>query len=196
MSLGAAYDTRWRLAMFGLSLLLAAAIYHLIEEPVRTRRVLSAPRSLMRGYAGVLVTTLAIVAAVHVTGGLPARFPDEVSRLAAHVDDRPPPLTECEYFGKALTRVADFCAIGSRDRPARWLVYGDSHAWAAHAGFDRWLRDKGEAGLFIFRHSCPPVVGVFLAGERGGGCHAFNDAVAAYLERTPAIAAVVLVSSW
>ena len=156
LQLGAAYDMRWHVAMFVLSLLLASAIYHGIEEPVRTRRVLAEARPVVFGYGGALATTLAIVATVYVSRGLPSRFPDDVAKLAASVDDRPPVLSECEFLGKRLATSSDFCTLGTPGRPARWLVYGDSHAWATHAAFDRWLRNKGEAGLFLFRHSCHP----------------------------------------
>jgi peptidoglycan/LPS O-acetylase OafA/YrhL len=195
LQLGERYDTRWRLAMFALSMLLSSVIYHLIEEPVRQRRVFAGRRSLLVGYGSALATTLAIVLVVDLTGGLPQRFPADVSRLAARVDDKSPPLAECEFTGKPLARAADFCAIGASGRPPHWLVYGDSHAWAAHAAFDKWLADKGEAGLYMYRHSCPPVVGVHLVGERQG-CYEFNQAVAAFLAKSAEVTSVVLVSSW
>ena len=106
-----------------------------------------------------------------------------------------PALTECEFDGRSLRVDADFCAIGKPEVRPSWLVYGDSHAWAAHAAFDQWLASKGEAGLFMYRNSCPPIEGIHILGDKGR-CNAFNRAVAAFLEAHAETRNVVLVSTW
>ncbi len=193
--LGSAYGGALRAAMLALSLLLAAAIHHAVENPVRLRRRLSQTAPLLRGYAAALALSLAAFALAWQTGGLPQRFDPAVVALAAHADDRSPPLSECEFARAAQGPAWSPCRIGRADGAPRWLVYGDSHAWAAHAAFDRWLAAKGEAGYFVFRHSCPPLLGLDVFGDRGE-CRAFNDAVLGFLDAHAEVRTVVLVSTW
>lgn len=194
-SLAEDYGIHWRLTMFALSVLLAAALYHVVESPVRERRVLVAGRSLLRGYGAGITVTAALFVAVLASGGLPQRFPSEVNRLAGYANDKSPPLTKCEYAGTPVEILAKDCLIGQPGIPARWLVYGDSHAWAAHAAFDQWLRGKGEAGVFVYRNSCPPVMEVHVFGGRGE-CPAFNRSVIEFLAAHSEISHVALVSTW
>jgi peptidoglycan/LPS O-acetylase OafA/YrhL len=194
-SLAEHYDLTWRFGTFALSFLLAALLYHLVEGPIRHRRFMGPGKSLLRGYGAGLAVTVLAFALVERTDGLPQRFPQQVLRLADFVHDRSPLLTECEFAGKPLLTNADFCALGAREQTPRWLVYGDSHAWAAHDAFDKWLALKGESGLFMYRNSCPPILGIHILGDRGR-CDGFNRAVAAFLEQHADIRAVVLVSTW
>lgn len=189
------YDVGWRAAMLLLSMALAASIYHLLEQPLRERRVLRIERRLLGAYAGGLAVTLACVGVIRATGGLPQRFPDEVTRLAAFADDKSPPLSDCEFSLRHGHVAVDRCRIGSPEAPPRWIVIGDSHAWATHAAFDQWLRLKGEAGYFAYRNSCPPLTGVHVHKDRGE-CFAFNGAVHAFLAARPDVRHVVLVSTW
>ena len=194
-AVGQNYGFAWRLASFMFSFGLAAVLYHAVENPFRHRRILADGRSLLRGYGAGLAATVLAFGVVVATAGLPRRFPAEALRLAGYVNDRSPVLTECEFDGRRLQADADFCAIGKPGVRPSWLVYGDSHAWAAHAAFDYWLASKGEAGLFMYRNSCPPIEGIHILGDNGR-CNAFNSAVAAFLETQADIGSVVLVSTW
>jgi peptidoglycan/LPS O-acetylase OafA/YrhL len=195
MQLGEDYSPAWRITMLCLSLALAAAIYHAIEDPVRRRQLLPAGRRLAQGYLAGLAASLGAFLLVHGTGGMPQRFPDDVVRIAAYVNDRTAALPECQYHGRSLGSEADFCRIGAPQASPRWLVYGDSHAWAAHSAFDKWLADKGEAGLFIFQHACPPLNGIHLLHDKGN-CFAFNRAILGFLEKASAVRNVLIVSTW
>jgi peptidoglycan/LPS O-acetylase OafA/YrhL len=189
------YDRGWRLAMFAVSIGLAAAIYHFIEEPVRRRQFLSSSAHLLRGYAVGVTATVLISGAILVSGGVPQRFPARVAKLASFVDDKSPPLSECEFVDHSPLRLGDLCRIGEVDRAPTWFVYGDSHAWAAHLAFDKWLRLRGEAGVFMFRNSCPPLVGIHLVGDHDR-CFHFNESVVKIIRANPALASVALVSVW
>jgi peptidoglycan/LPS O-acetylase OafA/YrhL len=192
---GEQYGALWRIAMFCLSILLAALIYHFIEEPVRRKRFIANTKNLLRGYGLACVATVLLCGVVLQTHGLPGRFDAEVFRLANFVNDKTPPLTECQFVGQPLDKETDFCSIGVSDKPATWMVYGDSHAWAAHAAFHQWLQAKGVAGLFIFKHACVPLEGVHMFKDKGL-CFAFNREVGAYLKNHAEIEGVVLVSTW
>ena len=195
-ALGDGYDFRWRMAMFVVSGLLASALYHLIETPVRDRRWFSGRRPLLGGYAVALLATVAAVSATRLTGGLPGRFPSEVVRLAGFVNDKSPPLTECEFSGSAdAFDSARVCKIGNVAADPRWVVFGDSHAWATHDAFDEWLRNRHESAIFMFRHGCAPILAVHFFGD-DGTCFRFNQEMVDFIRRTPSLNSVVLVSTW
>jgi peptidoglycan/LPS O-acetylase OafA/YrhL len=194
--LGARYDDAARGAMFLVSFVAAALVFHGIETPIRERRWLAGRRSLLAGYGAALGITVAALAAVVSTGGLPQRFPPEVDRLASFVNDKTPPLAECEFDGRpGDAALAHPCRVGDATRSPRWLVVGDSHAWATRDAFDLWLKGRSESGMFVFRHGCPPLADVHLFGD-DGTCFRFNRAVADMALRTPGIDAVALVSTW
>ena len=147
------------------------------------------------GYFTGLAVTGMVFLVIQTEQGLPSRFPGEALRIANYVNDKTAPLAECQFSGLALEKRKDFCRIGASGRPPTWIVYGDSHAWAAHGVFDDWLRLNGQAGLFMFLHSCPPLVGVHVYRDRGL-CFAFNDSVAEFLKQDSGIRSVILVSTW
>lgn len=188
------YSWGWRLAMFALSIVLAALVYHIVEDPVRHERYLGTRRKILFGYATGLVAILSIFVVVNVTSGLPQRFPLDVLRVANYADDRTAPL-KCEFSGQTFQSSANFCKIGAADRSPSWLMYGDSHAWAAYAVLDKWLKVNGEAGLFTFAQGCAPLNDVYMFGYKGG-CFAFNRAVTDFIENHPELKNIVLVSIW
>jgi peptidoglycan/LPS O-acetylase OafA/YrhL len=189
------YSLEWRWAMFALSIILAALIYHLVENPVRLRRLVPANGKLLLAYSAGLAVTVTVVAIVTISHGLPQRFPAEVDRLASYVNDKPEPLTECEYLSQPVVVAHEACRLGVPGREPTWLIYGDSHAWAAHAAFDHWLAENKQAGLLVFRHACPPVTGVHFPDTKDG-CFAFNQAVTRFIAEEPDLRHIVLVSTW
>lgn len=189
------YGTPLRWLMLCASIALAAAIYHFVEKPVRRQRILASPRTLLVAYTAGVAGIAATFALVVGTGGLPDRFPAEVQRLADYRNDKSPPLTECEFQGKPLSPITVGCRLGAPGAPLTWLVYGDSHAWAAHGVFDAWLRQAGKAGVIFYRNSCPPNLGLHILGDRGR-CLAFNNEMLSLLEREKGLQNVFLVSTW
>lgn len=189
------YGLEWRLAMFILSIGLAISLYHFVENPIRHRRILALDKRLLHSYGAGLALTVGFFVLVIISEGLPQRFPKDVVRIAAFVNDKSPMLEECSFKGQILSRTDDFCKIGVPGVAPKWIVYGDSHAWAAHSAFDQWLKLKGESGLFAYKTSCPPIVGLHVFGGKGE-CFAFNRAVANFVGERADIKNVVLVSTW
>jgi peptidoglycan/LPS O-acetylase OafA/YrhL len=189
------YTTSLRTIMFLFSIMLSMAIFHLVENPVRSGQFLSSRAGIAKSYFAGLAVTLVLVWSAVFSHGLPQRFPEDAIRLASFVKDKTDDMPECEFQGKPLVDEGQFCRIGAKGIKPDWLVVGDSHAWAAHAAFDKWLADQGKAGLFMFRNSCPPISGVHVFQDKGL-CHAFNSAVAAFLEHSSSIRNVLLVSTW
>lgn len=189
-----AYSMMWRWAMFVLSIGLAALVYHLVENPIRLRRWVPSNIKLLSAYSLGLLVTLSAFVVVGITRGLPQRFDPEVVRLASFVNDKPEPLTECEFASQPVSMLAT-CKLGLAGTEPTWLIYGDSHAWAAHAAFDLWLKRNKQAGLLVFQHACPPVSGIHFAFGKDG-CFRFNQAVVQFIEGHPEFHHVVLVSTW
>lgn len=189
------YSRGWRLAMFALSIVLAAIVYHVVEEPTHHKRYLATKNKLLLGYATGIAVTASVFVIVHLSNGLPQRFPTQVVRLANYANDKEEHLEACDFAGQALRNPGSFCEIGAAGQSPEWLIYGDSHALAAYAAFDKWLRLNGQAGLFIFRHGCPPLNDVHLFGDRGE-CFAFNQAVTRFIESHADLRNIALVSTW
>lgn len=190
------YSLKWRISMFAASIVLAEIVYYAVETPVRQRRFLAGKKTLLLGYAGGLVTTVLAVTIVLISRGLPERYPSEVLRLASFVNDRTDALTECELPPQSIATAKLSCRLGAAGQNATWLIYGDSHAWAAQAAFDKWLKLNGQAGLLVFRHACSPVKGIHFIFDTKDSCFLFNESVGHLIESDPRISDIVLVSTW
>lgn len=190
------YSFAWRFSMFLLSIALAALIYIVAEKPFRNRTVLKTTRPLLGTYAAGLMATVLACVAIQATAGWPSRFPADAMRFAAYEKDRPPELPACEFSGQPIPLDRPECRLGDRKATPTWLVFGDSHAWAARAAFDKWLAQKGEAGVFMFRNSCPPLLGVHLWQDVRGNCFGLNQSVEKLLSEQAGLKNVVLVSTW
>lgn len=182
--------TRWLL--FALSLVMAAAIFHCVEEPIRTNRIFGSTPSLRTGYLAGVAATLLLCITIYATNGMPQRYPAEAVRLASFVNDKTQDLP-CQ-FKRGTVDLSSFCKIGRTAKPPTWLIYGDSHAWAAYAAFDKWLARSEQSALFIFRPSCPPLLGIHRVHDPG--CFEFNNQVLGFLNKAPEINNVLLVSTW
>jgi peptidoglycan/LPS O-acetylase OafA/YrhL len=189
------YSLGWRFAMLALSICLAAVIYHTIENPIHRKEYVQSKFGLLSLYAAGITASIGAFAVAEVTHGFPQRFPPNVLRLASYVNDHTAPLTECESQDQGVLASSADCRIGVANQSPEWFVYGDSHAWAAHAVFDTWLRINGTSGLFAFMPGCPPVIGVHLV-EHNDGCFAFNEAARRLLEGRPDLTNIALVADW
>jgi peptidoglycan/LPS O-acetylase OafA/YrhL len=192
--LGPGYTLGWRAAMLVLSVLLAMLIFHGIEGSAR-RWLPGAPARVLWWYGASLVGAVAFSSWVWTHQGVPARFPPQVVQLAAYAQDLPPSQDHCEYRGNKALQLQSMCRLGSSAVAPTWLVYGDSHAWAASGAIDEWLKNTGQSAAFMFVHACPPVLGVYVF-RQGATCYQANAAALALLRDTPSLAQVLLISTW
>jgi peptidoglycan/LPS O-acetylase OafA/YrhL len=192
--LGEGYTLGWRLAMMALCFLISGLLYRTVEIPFRDGKWLLPSRRFLRTYGAGVLASLGLCATVIATHGIPERLPLEVARIGAFADDRPS--DRCPEFHPSVDSLAPpLCSLGAPDRPQEWLVWGDSHAWAAQEAIDLWLKRSGQAGRFAFMHSCPPLWGVYIPRD-GAACHALNDAMMAAALHDPQVKKVFLVSTW
>lgn len=189
------YTILARTVMFAISVVLSMAIFHLIEQPVRSGRFrLLHGSGIAWGYLVGLAATVGVALFILFMHGLPQRFPAEAMRMASFVKDATL-VPECEFHGQKLDENRHFCRIGAQGVEPDWLIYGDSHAAAAYGAFDQWLAGEGKAGLFMFKSACLPIAGIHMFKDKGL-CHAFNDAIGKFLEKQKSIVNVLLVSCW
>lgn len=194
-ALGDRYAWGWRLTMLLLSAALASLIYHGIEGPARRWLGQVQARTVLSGYMAALVGAVVLSIVVLTTDGVPSRYPDRVVKLASYARDTPPPLHECEYSGRAALQIQAMCRLGAKNVAPRWFVYGDSHAWAASGAVDEWLLATDQSALFMFVHSCPPLLGVYVF-RQGATCVLSNAAALALLKDQPTVTHVLLISTW
>jgi len=192
--LGEGYTLGWRITMALVCLLLAVGLHHLVEQPLRRGDGRGRSRAFLAAYGTGLALCLGFASLVFATGGLPGRLPPEVARIAAYADDKP---TEpCQEFSRRPGSTPGVtCPLGTPGRAPEWLIYGDSHAWAAQGALDLWLRSTGSAARFTFLHSCPPLKDVYVAGA-GSACRAMNEQMLALAAQDPQVRKVFLVSAW
>ncbi len=192
--LGDGYTLGWRLAMMALCFLLSGLLYRAVETPFRNGKLLLPSRRFLQAYGAGVLASLVVCATVIATHGIPQRLPFEVARIGAFANDRPS--DRCPEFDLSVEAARPtLCSLGAPERSPEWLVWGDSHAWAAQEAIDLWLKNSGQAGRFAFMHSCPPLWGVYIP-RAGTACRALNDAMMDTALHDPQVKKVFLVSTW
>jgi len=189
------YSLFLRLCMFGLSFLFSIILYHFVENPFRKGSVQPQGQRIAVLYSTGLVLTLIFFTTVHISRGLPNRFPENILAIAESVHDQSPNKFECVYENESLESGDGFCQIGASDREPTWLLYGDSHAWSTKDAFDIWLTKNGQAGLFVWLQSCPPVRDAYVY-KIEHDCGEFNNKVLDYIKHSDKIKNIILASTW
>lgn len=177
--------------LVAISLALAAASYHLVELPVRTRAWFGTRRALFNAFllGSLLVAGLGAVAML--SRGLPQRVSAEVAAVDA---ERDPEIPHLDCVTRNRERAVP-CPIGVADgRAPTVALWGDSFALAWAPAFDRFLEQRGQAGVYLGRAACPPLVGV--VNPTRPRCRPFNDNVVEYLGANPELRAVILLAAW
>jgi hypothetical protein len=156
--------TRTRVAAALGSLAVAAAVHHLVENPVRFSPALAASsrRTLV---LGGLLTLVAVAAAVVAPRVAPVEDRDLAAELAAARADRS--RDDCEREERTDEGLA-YCVSGAPDGTATVLLVGDSHArhWKAALG-----EAAARAGVRLVDRWHPrcPAVAVAISPPGGGG---------------------------
>ncbi|KAK6021127.1 hypothetical protein OSTOST_13211 [Ostertagia ostertagi] len=117
----------------------------------------------MQGVAvGILVANVFGVAG-HLTKGFPSRFGAEVNQLQSiNMDMFGRQVNPCWNRFSDDPHIRAACHIGMADKPAEFVLLGDSHAGALLREIDDAAKTIGVAGLSYTFRSCPPVKGIEL----------------------------------
>ena len=183
-----------RLAMVGLSLVLAVLSWRFVETPFRKRQWCASRKSMLT--FGVIA--IAIVGAggglLQLKAGFPHRLSAEARELAnAKLDFGflNELSTEDVLAGKLIPLGA--ASPSTPDAPISWLIWGDSHAMAAIPAFDALLKEQQLCGQAATHTATVPVIN--YRSSYWSDTSAFNDAVLAHV-KARRIANVALVAYW
>jgi peptidoglycan/LPS O-acetylase OafA/YrhL len=173
--------------LFALSVLLASASYHFVEQPFRHGPGVM-PQWALPSTAGFV----ALVSIFCVVGLVKNGFADRFDAKVVSLDKLrllPVPYSQC--FDLPPDRS---CLLGHAQSQPDILLWGDSHLVAWAPALDASLLQARRRAVFATFAACPPLLG--MENELKPGCAAENAAVAKYLIANPKIKTVVLMAFW
>jgi hypothetical protein len=183
------------LAGIGISIMLAAVCYLIVEQPVRRFRKL-----FTRGwlFAGSALCAAAIACAggyFAASGGFAGSADKRIAEIQSYQGyDLRPIFREGECFLPPEGTFADFKLDKCLPKSERLAVmWGDSHMAHLFFGLDRQAQARGYALGQLTSSGCPPIIG-FEVAERPM-CKGVNDAIVAkLLEVKPSI--LIMGAAW
>lgn len=172
--------------LLAVTFILSVLSWRYVEQPfrIRPRRV---ERRLLYRLAGVVMAcSVAFGLFTDFSDGAPERFGASARVLLATSENRD---TRCLRQGRN-------CEIGDPDAPARFIVWGDSHAGAMLAAFRTLAERHDVSGRAMLRGGCIPAIGYFTTTAAiAQACYQANQAaLAAALE--PDVHTVFLAGRW
>jgi peptidoglycan/LPS O-acetylase OafA/YrhL len=187
--------TAERLGVLLASVALAVGSWRFIERPFRGRHGILPRRRLFRLAAVIMACLCAVGLAGVAQSGWPQRLDAHTRQLLAGAEDRNPRREACSFHDAQALRTGRACRIGRLDaQQPSFVVWGDSHADALMTAFDQLAAEHGQAGLYLGKIGCPPLLDVERV-DSPFGCQAFNDAARELIAASPA-RRVILVARW
>jgi peptidoglycan/LPS O-acetylase OafA/YrhL len=184
--------TRWdRAWLFAASLALAYVTWAVVETPFRKRRFARARGPLLSGASAAMAGLAAFGIAMHHSGGMPQRIPEDVRRIADGVHSIDPRRESCLAHELNWISPKDACTYGAAVAP-KFAVWGDSHAATLMPAIAELASAQGEAVKFYGYSGCPPVLGVQRLGQPMHKCLDYNTEAMAILESDKSIETVIL----
>lgn len=187
-----------------VSLGLGAASWHFIEKRYRhTRRLHTRhpsrhpTRELSLAGSLVVVASLCILLAE----GLPGRIDNAIytkTGIPRTDNDHEEFLKSCTPIDELVTTTTPLegrrCALGAMDGPARFALWGDSHALALYPALNQAARELGVSGWLFNQSGCRALLGVYRESQHK--CRHFNDSVAEMIAQNPQVHSVFLAGYW
>jgi peptidoglycan/LPS O-acetylase OafA/YrhL len=175
-----------------ISIVLAAASWRWIEQPIRTRRWLASRRRLFAFAALASALGMAAGAALMASRGLPERHPRIEPLL-----DRPRlavPRRDCFIMTAERARTDSLCVRGRPGAAPSFVLAGDSHAHSLSHGLFESADRHGLAGTEFAAPGFFPLVG--RQTRDGGKADPLTPAFQDYLRRHPELRTVILTAYW
>jgi hypothetical protein len=183
----------YRLAIVGLSFLLAILSWRFVETPFRKRKLCAKRYAMLAVAAVTIVVVFGLGEVLFAGNGFPARFSPRAIEYANARNEK-------EFLHENTVKdILDnrLITIGNPDpkAPISLLLWGDSHAMAAAPAFDQLLKEKGLAGRQVGAFATAPVFDADWPGLNPKDMKGFNNAVFEYILQNR-IPDVVLVARW
>ena len=177
------------------SLMLSVFTWKFIETPFRSKRLLVRRESLFFAAAAAMVMLCATGIVIHVQRGMiPGVDPDIQLRQESEWDNEWSRWGECENRASTIASGGAPCHIGAADKPATFLLWGDSHARSVTTAVDRSAAKFSVAGLVTAKSACPPLLGI--ERKNRAVCGEFNEHVLDYIRDHPELRTVILSGRW
>jgi len=164
-----------------ITLLIVVAIYRLIEDPVRRRRLWNGRRLY------VWLSSMALVGVAVVVLGNDRRA--AADDLLSSLDADALALQQATLDGlPELTSDAPVSSSTDPTLPARLLLVGDSQSWVLDSGLDEWSATYGvvvesSPGVGCGIGSNTPIVYLGVEQDERPGCDAWRDALPRFVEK-------------
>ena len=191
--------TQLAVVLIIVSVLLAWASLHLVENPVRKNRLPTL--GLLAGYGIASMAALAIGAAVYLKDGIIDRFDSAFHPMIHATRGFHQDWSRCTTPADGPFSGVEVCPIGP-DGPPKVLIWGDSHARAFKEGLERAAFESDTPALLIWRGGCPPLVGMDkfeTASTRfeNESCTLHNNRIASAIGALPSsYETVLLIGRW
>ena len=155
-------DVTFRLALAGVSILVAAVSTELIERPFRRASFLAA-RSRGTVQLGLAASFAVGIAALFVSGAINIPTPwtqqdPVVVELAGVRDDLPASYADGCHINDYQAKKPVDCVYGDPQGTRTAVLFGDSHAAQWLPALDRYARDRGWRLEYHTKAACSPVL--------------------------------------
>ena len=144
-----------------VAFVLAVLSYHLIEMPIRTRRLIRTQTALFRASLAGSVLLVAAAAGLFLSDGAVFRYPANVRMLFAAEQDRA--TSRCAFAFSLLHPLSNLCPANAVDSRRAILIVGDSHSDQLRDILAALGDEHRVKVFFAARNSC--VVGHFGPGD-------------------------------
>jgi peptidoglycan/LPS O-acetylase OafA/YrhL len=188
-----------KILMMVLTIVLSAASYHYVEQPVRMRRDFWTPRRLLVGSSAVFASLAAFIAVAFLDDGFPNRLSDYLlpAELARKTNT---PRDECFRNANSTKKAAEtYCGFGDEEiagRPSA-ILWGDSFANQYLEPISAAAAANGIHGLIATQSACRPFIddpARNSADQRA--CRDFNQSMLDLLVSHAQPSIVVLGGNW
>ncbi len=148
-----------RIALMGLSLLLAVLTFKYVELPLRKKKIV--PRKMLI-YLVVTAVMLSMAFFTWMSNGFKFRYPEiESARASILIDEVDEPL---KPQGICLKSNAEDCVVAFPDRAPTVALLGDSHGRSLYFGLKKYYAAKNENLILVSTAGVAPLSGVKIQG--------------------------------
>ena len=172
------------------SILLAYFSWRYVEQPFRDKTIVTA-RTLWFSVIAMSVLMIALGLAGYFRVGFSHKFYLPETLLASFKTTERE--GECFNEKNQLTRPNSFCQLQKQGSPARYMVFGDSHARSLLSAFEQASALTGINGSIAGANGCLPLLS--LNSKRRDSCTELNQRVLAYVRQNH-LRQVFLVARW